>query len=329
LGFSLAMQVSGITRLVLALGLGLSLPGLWAQPEAAFAQSSEPGLSSVSKALQAYEAGDYDVASSSLDEAFKAGLSKELSARAILLRAQIHERNGALARALQDYSNALWMDILPSADRKKAADGKRRVIAAMGLNTSPPKANSVTGQASAGGSSAPQTPPAEAQSMFGMLSGLFGSEEQKSTASAPAPPASEAPQKAWQTATAEQAAAPPQVNVAIAAPPPKPRTARAEKPPAAAKAHPPGPVQPVSMTPAAADGFLIVFGPASTETAGRARAREIKAQLSDILVSRELDLEGIAAGGYRIVAGPYKAKSAALALCRAIKQRGIACEVTP
>jgi hypothetical protein len=84
------------------------------------------------------------------------------------------------------------------------------------------------------------------------------------------------------------------------------------------------------MTPAAAaNGFLIVFGPASSEAAGRSKAQLIKAQVADILVSRELDIEANPAGGYRVVAGPYKARSSALALCSAMKQRGVPCEVTP
>jgi hypothetical protein len=83
------------------------------------------------------------------------------------------------------------------------------------------------------------------------------------------------------------------------------------------------------MSAPAASGFLIVFGPAASEAAGQTKARQIKAQLADILVSRELDVEANPAGGYRIVAGPYKVKNSALALCSAMKQRGVTCEVTP
>jgi hypothetical protein len=83
------------------------------------------------------------------------------------------------------------------------------------------------------------------------------------------------------------------------------------------------------MSATAANGFLIVFGPASSEAGGRSKAQQIKAQVADILVSRELDVEANPAGGYRIVAGPYKAKNSALALCSAMKQRGVPCEVTP
>ena len=86
-------------------------------------------------------------------------------------------------------------------------------------------------------------------------------------------------------------------------------------------------LQPVSIS-NAGSGFLIVFGSAPSEAAGHSRARQIKAQLADILVSRELNVES-AGGSYTITAGPYKAKSAALALCSAMKQRGVSCQVTP
>jgi cell division septation protein DedD len=72
-----------------------------------------------------------------------------------------------------------------------------------------------------------------------------------------------------------------------------------------------------------------VFGSANSEASGRSTAQNIKAQLSDILIHRELDVTPRANGGFRIQAGPYKAKSSAVALCSAIRQRGIQCQVTP
>ncbi len=203
------MKISGIMRLslVLALALGISamLPG---GVRLSCAQSSDGGLASLSKALQSYEDGNYAAASAGIEEAFKAGLSKELSARAILLRGQVNERNGALARALQDYSNALWMDMLPAAERKKASDGKQRVMAAMGLNTPAPATASGPGavrqaDASGGGSSIPRgAPESSSGGVFGMFDGLFGS---KSAAPAPTPAAAPEQKPSWQTATAATA----------------------------------------------------------------------------------------------------------------------------
>jgi hypothetical protein len=96
-------------------------------------------------------------------------------------------------------------------------------------------------------------------------------------------------------------------------------------------AAPQASAQPTSaLSVAAAPGdILIVFGSASSEASGRSAAKTIKAQLSDILIHRDLDVTPGAGGKFQIQAGPYKSKSSAAALCSAIKERGIQCRVTP
>jgi tetratricopeptide (TPR) repeat protein len=318
---------------------------------AAHAQTSDAnGLFYLSRAQKAYDSGDYTAALSALDEAFQAGLSKELSARAILLRAQVHERSGSLARALQDYSSALWMDTLPPAERKKAAAGKQRVIAAMGLTPPAPVAaqNNPGGvaQANAGGSNAPAGGESSSGGTFGTIKGWFGS-------SPPAPPAPTAEVRdPWRPATgpapapqappappppAAQAQVPAEASASevltrpakAAAVPAPPKTARADRTPAAPAVQMAA-IQPVSISAAsAANGYLIVFGAVPSEAAGHARAQQIKATLADILVNRDLAIAPGASGGFLIVAGPYKARSSALALCSAMKQRGVPCQVAP
>jgi hypothetical protein len=350
------MQAFGITRFFLALGLSLGIcAGAVSSITPAFAQSSEAGIAALSRALRSYDSGNYAEASAAIEEAFKAGLSKEFSARAILLRAQVNEHNGALARALQDYSSALWMDVLPPSEKKKASDGKQRVIAGMGLNTPAAPTAPAAKQASQpvrGGTPAvaQAAPESSSGGVLGMFDGLFGSSKPSQE---PTPPLTQQAAKAgWQTTAASgpatqapsTASASPVMSASAVHTRPKDqtdpeagdsgvaqKTARAEKPkPVPPKAVTAASFQPVSMMSApAANGFLIVFGPATSEAAGQSRARQIKAQLADILVSRELEIEANPAGSYRIVAGPYKAKSAALALCSAMKQRGVACEVTP
>ena len=343
-----------------AVGLGIAA----AAPQlrgTAFAQSSSTqAVQAFSRAVKAYEDGDWNAAAGFIDEATQAGLPNDLSARAIHLRAHIYEHSGALARALQDYSTALWMDTLPQNERKAAQDGKLRVIAAMGLNS--PQAG--IHQASAAPEAAPQDSSGGGWSMFG----VFGSSKPAAAAPPPPPapepssqgssggvwnmygifgssaPASPAPEPAAsaalavQTTGAETSASgvltrpkPAEVRAAKAAPAPKPaptpRAAQAAAPrPAAVRM---AAIQPVAASAASAGGFMILFGSAGSESAGRGRAHQIKAALADILVHRELEVEAGAAGGYQIVAGPYKAKSAALALCSAIKQRGVSCQVTP
>ena len=141
------------TALFLSFGSAVWFPG---GESGALAQSgSDKGLEYLTRASAAFESRDYGEAATYIEEAMKTGLPKELAARATFMRAQINEQNGLLARALQDYSSALWMDTLSPADRKKASDGKVRVIAAMGLTPaqpSPQRQASFTG----GASSVPQ-----------------------------------------------------------------------------------------------------------------------------------------------------------------------------
>ncbi len=292
----------------------------------AFAESADGrGLEAFSRAVKAYEDGDWNTAAGHLDDAMQAGLSKELTARAIHLRAHIYERSGALARALQDYSTALWMDTLPQSERKVALEGKQRVIAAMGLNSYTPG----TKQASA----APEPPPQSSSGgVWSMFSGVFGSSNPAPPPAPAAPPveaAEPAPPLAASTSATAVVTRPKPAEAWAAKPVHLPKAAQTPKP----RAQPPmriAAIQPAASAPASsANGFMIVFGSAGSESAGRTRAHQIKAALADILVSRDLDVEASANGGYQIVAGPYKAKSSALALCSAMKQRGVACQVTP
>jgi len=342
---------------VLGLSFGL-LAGVSLGYDQACAQSGDSrGLDLLTRATRSFDAGAYADSSALIDAAFKAGLSGELAARAILLRARINERSGAYARALQDYSNALWMESLPAADRKTATEGKERVMSAMGLSSnqqasaSPQAAQPAQGrgrQASApppAAAPAPQpAPPAAAPaSSSGGIGGFFDTIFGGSSSSQQ--PAQPPQQQGWQASAAQAAPSQPVASAVVVSQAPTRRAApirvdpslQADAPPAkparVAKATPAA-AKPVSAPTSAsavassADGFLIVFGSAPSQQAGTATARQIKAQLADILVNRDLDV-GSDGTGYRIQAGPYKAKSAANALCSAIKQRGITCMVTP
>ena len=325
------------------------------------------GVELLSRASKSYEAGAYADASELIESAFKAGLTGELAARAILLRAEINERNGAPAKALQDYSNALLMDTLRPAERKLASEGKERVMASMGLSSAGSSGASAqasaTAEPAASGSSssgvsgffkgvftgpentpAPPRPAEEPQQTFkqasmaaeptasgssssgvlGLFSGMFGGSESKT---APPPPQEEA-QQSSQPAPVQPAPAMAQPQKTPSQAQAKPaKVAHAKPAPAATQAT----AQPASALSVASapGGVVIVFGSASSEASGRATAKNIKAQLSDILIHRELDVTPGANGGFQIQAGPYNAKSSAVALCSAIKQRGIQCQVTP
>ncbi len=348
------MRPLGIRRF-LVFSLSLSFLAGAAMLSVPAAAGESRALDLLTQAAKSYDAGDYSNSAQLIDAAFKAGLSGEYAARAILLRAQINERGGALALALQDYSNALWVGSLPEAEKKKAAEGKERVMASMGLSQPAPAASrSVSASArpapapqqpSPGGSfgfldgvfggseeksAAPARPAPEPQQassggMFGFFGGVFGGSEEKRAAPAeqPKPPEKQA------DATPQKAPKPvkPAVDKASSTPKPSPVAGTATVRVASVKRA----LQPASALSVAsgAEGFLIVFGGASSEPSGRATAQQIKAQLSDILVNRQLDVAMRPGRGYQIQAGPYKTKSAAAALCSAIKQRGVSCQVTP
>ena len=363
---------TGIRWLAVVLGLSLGIMAGSALPALeigkARAESNQGrGLDLLSRAAKSYEAGSYADAAEQIDSAFKAGLTGELAARAILLRAEINERSGASAKALQDYSNALWMEALSPADRKKASDGKERVLASMGLNSGGASGASWQASAQSGSSSS---------GVSGFFTGVFSGAE---NSPAPPRPAEEAPtaasapvSSASATATqsgssssgvwgffrgvfsgAENTPPPPppppeaQQSTEPAAPAPvqpAPATAPSQKTPSQAPAKPtkvahakPAPAaasasaQPASAlsVASAAGEVLIVFGAASSEASGRLTAKNIKTQLSDILINRELDVTPRANGGFQVQAGPYKSKSSALALCSAMQHRGVPCKVTP
>ncbi|MBT3069791.1 SPOR domain-containing protein [Rhodomicrobium sp. Az07] len=320
----------------------------------AFAQSGDSrGLYLLSRATRSFDAGAYSDASSLIDAAFRAGLNGELAARAILLRARINERSRSYARALQDYSNALWMESLPAADRKTATEGKERVMAAMGLApqqqqqaSALPQSQAVQERSRQAGAPQPspyyaqQQAPASSGGIGGFFDSIFGGGSSGGQQAAQAQPQ----QRGWQASAASQSAA----SAVVMSPAATRRAAPIRvdpslqadapvRPPRVAKSPPAPTVRTSAVTPvstsasavvAPADGFLIVFGSSPSQQSGLATARQIKAQLSDILVNRNLDVER-GSGGYRIQAGPYKAKTAATALCRAITQRGISCTVTP
>ena len=309
------MRLAGIKWLVLLLGLSL---GIMAGPTlsigAASAESSQGrGLELLSRATKSFEAGAYADAAELIDLAFKAGLTGELAARAILLRGEVNERSGSYAKALQDYSNAIWMDSLPAGDRKKAADGKERVLAAMGMTSTGASTQASAPAAQSGGSSS---------GVFGFITGVFGGSE-----SAPPPKPAE---------TQQVTQAPPPPPAEVAKPPQKAPAKTAAKPAKVAHAKPAAQVPQASAQPAsslsvsAASGeYLIMFGSANSEASARSTAKAIKAQLSDILVHRDLDVTQRAGGGFVVQAGPYKTKGSAVALCSEMQKRGVQCRVTP
>lgn len=60
-------------------------------------------------------------------------ISSQLAGKALLIRAQSHEKLGKVAYALADYDRALWMEGLSAADKKAAEEGRVRVENSLGI----------------------------------------------------------------------------------------------------------------------------------------------------------------------------------------------------
>lgn len=339
------MRLRGSICLFIIAGLSLGLSTEILLPKGyALAENKETrGLNLLTKALKAYEAGAYTDALAAIEEAFKAGLDSELAARAILLRAEANEKSGKLARALSDYSSALWMHNLPASERKRATEGKERVMAAMGLNSSPQRQAAAKPSEPGRSASAPQSEqsgPRQGGGVFGFFNGLFGGSSGNRKPEPVATESQSAQTVASQPATAVLAKEPeaqspsaPVVQPKKVRPAPGPhQVASIKQTPVQHAALAPKPVAPRQQTQsmaaeASAGGFHIDFGSLPAEAAAHTKAHQIKARLSDILVHRDL-LVQLSGGAFHIVAGPYKTQSAANALCSAMKQRGVSCQVT-
>lgn len=319
------MRYQGIICLLVLLGLGL-----WsaATPPIAYAQSgSGKGAELLAQATKSYQSGEYPQALAAVEESFKAGLDNVLSARAILLRAQINEKSGDLAHAFSDYSSARWMQGLPVADHRTADEGRARVMAAMGLGGS--SGGGGDGSASRV-ASAPMPVPGEKSSggVLGFFGGIFGVSDSRANPQNAAPAGAQGGAGAGQIAQGQAAPQPemsatPAVRVAAI------RPVAASKKAAATQLSKVAPAPHVIKAAATTGGgFHIDFGAARSEGSARSQAQAIKAKLAAILVNRELLIEP-GTGSYRILAGPYHSKMAASALCSEIKQHGVACQVTP
>jgi hypothetical protein len=289
------------------------------------------GLSALIQANKAYQSGDLAEARRLVDLALQSDADKELTARAMLLRAQLQEQDGKLTRALSDYSGALWLQTLPASEKAKATEGKERVMAAMGLNKSQPQQAQAQAQpqatqtASAGGES-------QSGGLFGMLGGIFQG-EQKATASAPAASAwtataapspasaSAAPVRTASARADSEGEAKPKAAAA------KPK-AKAETASAAKRAEPEARLEKASTAPDGdGSGYFIELAQSASSASAKDQAVSLKSKLSDILVSRDLIVQQ-AGSSYRVVAGPYKARNAASALCSAMSKRGVNCKIT-
>lgn len=98
----------------------------------AYAQNPTASLTQAAKLL---EQGQAEQSIQLINRTLKTGdVPSNLAAKAILLRAQAQEKLGKHAFALADYNSALWMQDLSDYDRRFAEQGRRRIMANLGVS---------------------------------------------------------------------------------------------------------------------------------------------------------------------------------------------------
>jgi hypothetical protein len=257
-----------------------------AAPNIASAQSQNV-TAALAEANKLMQRGGYSKAIEMIEAALRSGkIPSDLAARALLMRAEANEKLDRTAFALADYNQALWMESLTAADRKKAEDGRARVMKSLGA-ASPPgaspavpanaaaparqaepppqvTANAATGRPAEAPTQVRETPSEERTGGIGSIfGGLFGSSStagpREETAVRPgtaviAPsPEADGPQP-FRTPASPRAAAAPSAERPPAANLARPPAPSAARPPAAAAGRPSSPpasLAQAQVTPAA------------------------------------------------------------------------------
>lgn len=300
------------------------------------AQSAEATLTEASKLL---DKGVPAKAIELIDAAMRSGqLPPEMSAKALLMRAQAQEKLGKQAFALADYNSALWMEGLSAADKAKAEQGRDRISGKLGVAEPAPKVAASSAGANAGEDTALRTPtsanvkstPSEERTggIGSIFSGIFGSSE----------PARE-PQQAKPEAGAKPAAPVPPAAVA--------KPAAAAKPTAAAKPERVQPTKVKTEKPAqiavaertsstaapSGDGsgkFGIQFAALHSEDGAISEVERIAKKYGSELKGRSPSVKilGTNDGGtlYKIVAEPYE-RGEATAICELLKTKNLNCMI--
>jgi hypothetical protein len=99
------------------------------------AASAQNPTASLTQAAKLLEQGQAELSIQLINRTLKTGnVPSKLAAKGIMLRAQAQEKLGKHAFALADYNSALWMQDLSENDRHFAEQGRRRIMANLGVN---------------------------------------------------------------------------------------------------------------------------------------------------------------------------------------------------
>ncbi len=290
------------------------------------AENAEATLTQASKML---EKGIPVKAIELIDTAIRSGqLPADLSAKALLMRAQAQEKLGKQAFALADYNSALWMQALSATDKAKAEQGRDRISGKLGLAEPAAKPTTSGARANAGENTASRTPtpsanvkstPSEQRTggIGSVFSGLFGSTEAA---------AAQDPQKAKPVAAAKPAAP---VKPAAAKPEQvQPAKANAERQPAQIAVA--ERTSPTAASGEASGKFGIQFAALHSEDGAISEVERIAKKYGSELGGRSPSVKilGTNDGGtlYKIVAEPYE-RGEATAICELLKTKNLNCMI--
>lgn len=112
---------------------------------------SEQAMKDLSAAYKLLQDGETSKAIAKVEEVLKKTPSDSAAAaKAMLMRAEAHEKTGKTIKALADFDAALWLQGLSSSERERAVAGRKRLMARLGIAGSSSKEDVSAAPESAG-----------------------------------------------------------------------------------------------------------------------------------------------------------------------------------
>lgn len=313
------------------------------------AQADDTATQALAEASKLIEKGVPVKAIELINNTLKSGkVPGDLAAKALLMRAQAQETIGKHAYALADYNSALWMQGLSDRDKKEAEDGRRRIMAKLGVTESDKSAVADAGKS--GRADRPAPAPARAAQagpsssdgkradktswdtevqasgseqrtggIGSFFSGLFGSSESKA-ATARSEPEPRSAAVVTETAPRPQKAQlqPPQraqLQPVKAEPIRKAAAQQAAPEPAPAAREPNG-------------NFAIQFAALQAEDSAISEVNRVTRRYGELLGGRKpsVTIAATKDGGtlYKVIAEPYD-RGEGTATCELLKTKGLSC----
>jgi hypothetical protein len=312
------------------------------------AQADDTATQALAEASKLIEKGVPVKAIELINNTLKSGkVPGDLAAKALLMRAQAQETIGKHAYALADYNSALWMQGLSDRDKKEAEDGRRRIMAKLGVTDGdkaavadagksgradrPATAPARTAQAASSSKSADKTSwDTEVQAsgseqrtggIGSFFSGLFGSSESKAATAESEPEPKSA-------AVVTETAAPRPSQKAQIQPPQKARLQPVKAEPVRKAAVQQAAPEPAPAASEPQGNFAIQFAALQAEDSAISEVNRVTRRFGELLGGRKpsVTIAPTKDGGtlYKVIAEPYD-RGEGTATCELLKSKGLSC----